>query len=191
MTRFLALLGVLFISFSAIFVRLADVSPTTAAFFRCLYAAPLLFLLWRRARSRDHRLRLSRWLAFASGFLLAVDLSFFHRAIALIGAGLATVLGNTQVVFVGLAAWFLHRERPSRLAILTIPFIFAGVVFHIGPRQGRGVWRKPCDRSTFWCRDGNFLCVFSPRFSCFQSRARSGRRPLFWIPLSGECSVVS
>jgi drug/metabolite transporter (DMT)-like permease len=132
MTRFLALAGVLCISFSAIFVRLADVSPTTAAFFRCAYAVPFLLLLWWIVRERDHRRRISRWLAFASGLILSLDLSFWHYSIMLIGAGLATVLGNTQVLFVGLAAWLLHRERPSNLALLVIPSIFVGVVLISG-----------------------------------------------------------
>jgi drug/metabolite transporter (DMT)-like permease len=41
-------LGALVIAFSAILVKLAEVSPSTAAFFRCFYALPLLALLaWR------------------------------------------------------------------------------------------------------------------------------------------------
>ena len=38
----LALLGILSISFSAIFVRLAAVSPVTATFYRGAYAVPVL-----------------------------------------------------------------------------------------------------------------------------------------------------
>jgi drug/metabolite transporter (DMT)-like permease len=132
MTRFLALSGVICISFSAIFVRLAAVSPTTAAFFRCAYAVPFLLLLWWMVRERDHRLRISRWLAFASGLILSLDLSVWHYCIMMIGAGLATVLGNTQVAFVGLAAWLLHRERPTNLALVVIPVIFLGVVLISG-----------------------------------------------------------
>lgn len=132
MIHLIAILGTLCISFSAIFVRLADVSPTTSAFYRCLYAVPFLLLFWIAGRARDKRITSSRILAFASGLLLAIDLSVWHRSIQLIGAGLATVLGNTQVVFVGLAAWLLHRERPSRNAAMIVPFVFAGVVFISG-----------------------------------------------------------
>jgi hypothetical protein len=35
----------------------------------------------------------------------AVDLLLWHHAIAAAGAGIATVLGNLQVVFVGFGAW--------------------------------------------------------------------------------------
>ena len=107
MSRLAALVGVLTISFSAIFVRLAEVSPDTAALFRAVYALPVLAVLWRLLDPGSRPVRL-RWLAFASGLLLGLDLAFWHRAIHWIGAGLATVLGNTQVVFVGLGAWLLH-----------------------------------------------------------------------------------
>src|SRR5438034_9871872 len=45
-----AVAGALTIAFSAILVRLADVSPSTAAVFRCAYAVPVLGLLALRER---------------------------------------------------------------------------------------------------------------------------------------------
>ena len=62
MIHFLALLGVLSISFSAIFVRLAAVSPVTATFYRAAYAAPILALIWFAQRASDRRSRRERWL---------------------------------------------------------------------------------------------------------------------------------
>jgi drug/metabolite transporter (DMT)-like permease len=130
--RLVALLGVLGISLSAIFVRLASVSPSTAAVFRGVYALPVLALIWWVVRKRDHRSRLSRLLAVGAGVFLALDLVMWHRSIGSIGAGLATVLANTQVVFVGLLAWALHRERPTRAALATIPVVFVGVMLISG-----------------------------------------------------------
>ena len=133
MARGVLLLGILIISFSAVFVRLAAAPPDTAAFFRAAYALPWLGVLWWLfARRRDTRPFRARWQAVLAGVFLGVDLSFWHRAIETIGAGLSTVLGNTQVVFVGAAAWLLHRERPSRSALLTLPVVFAGVVLISG-----------------------------------------------------------
>ncbi|HLA17969.1 MAG TPA: EamA family transporter, partial [Dehalococcoidia bacterium] len=132
MIRFLAVLGILGISFSAVFVRLADVSPATAAFFRAAYALPPLFLLWMMTRGGDHRSASMRWMAAGSGLFLALDLTVWHRSIELIGAGLATVLANTQIAFVGLIAWAIHRERPTALAFGTIPIVFGGVVLISG-----------------------------------------------------------
>jgi drug/metabolite transporter (DMT)-like permease len=63
---------------------------------------------------------------------LAIDLALWHQSIADIGAGLATGLVNAQVLFVGAAAWLLHRERPSPLALVMIPVVLLGVVLISG-----------------------------------------------------------
>ena len=131
MPHLAAVVGIVIISFSAIFVRLAGVSPDTAAVFRTLYALPVLLLLWLLYGSRDHSPRL-RLVALLAGVFFGLDLAVWHRAIHWIGAGLATVLGNTQVIFVGLAAWVLHGERPRRAMFIGLPIAFVGMVLVSG-----------------------------------------------------------
>lgn len=128
----MAVLGVVGLSFSAIFVRLADVSPNTTATFRGIYALPFLVALWWTVRGRDARPGSMRLRAAAAGVLLALDFTFWHRSIALIGAGLATVLVSTQVIFVALLAWAVHRERPNAAALATVPVVVAGVALSSG-----------------------------------------------------------
>jgi drug/metabolite transporter (DMT)-like permease len=126
-------LGALVIAFSAILVRLAEVSPSTAAFFRCLYALPLLALLaWHERRRFGDRSWRDRGLAWAAGLFFAADLTFWHHSIAAVGAGLATVLGNTQVVFVALLAWAFLAERPENRSLVAIPVVFLGVTLISG-----------------------------------------------------------
>ena len=132
MIHLLALLGVLSISFSAIFVRLAAASPVTATFYRGAYAVPVLLVIWLAQKSRDRRGRRERWLAIASGLLLALDLNLWHESIALLGAGLGTVIANAQVVFVAAAAWVLYGERPDAARIATIGIVLGGVVLTSG-----------------------------------------------------------
>jgi len=132
MLHVLALLGVLSISFSAVFVRLAAVSPITATFYRAAYALPVLAVLWLAQRANDRRPARERWIAAASGVILAIDLSLWHESIALLGAGLGTVIANVQVVFVAIASWFLYRERPSAGRIALIAVVLAGVALSSG-----------------------------------------------------------
>ncbi|MGZ8754844.1 MAG: DMT family transporter [Acidimicrobiia bacterium] len=132
MTRVIALTGILAISFTAVLVRLADVSPLTAGFFRAAYAVPILLVMWLLTRNSDRRTRADRRLGFVSGLILAVDLWLFHAAIGAIGAGLGTLLANIQVVFVALAAWAIHDERPSTTAFVAIPVVFTGVALLSG-----------------------------------------------------------
>jgi drug/metabolite transporter (DMT)-like permease len=49
-----------------------------------------------------------------------------------VGAGIATVLGNLQVVIVGLVAWWLLGERPSRRMVAAVPVVMVGVVLISG-----------------------------------------------------------
>jgi drug/metabolite transporter (DMT)-like permease len=128
-----ATVGALTIAFSGILVRLADVPPATAAVFRCVYALPVLAVLalveQRRYGARGGS---QRRLALLAGVLFAVDLVLWHHAIAFVGAGLATVLGNTQVVIVGLMAWLFLGERPSGRILAAVPIAMAGVVLISG-----------------------------------------------------------
>jgi drug/metabolite transporter (DMT)-like permease len=63
---------------------------------------------------------------------LAVDLVLWNHAIAEVGAGIATVLGNLQVLFVAFAAWMLFRERPGRMFMIALPVVMTGVVLVSG-----------------------------------------------------------
>ncbi|MBA3587192.1 MAG: DMT family transporter [Chloroflexi bacterium] len=128
-----AVLGALTIAGSAVLVRLADVPPTTAAFFRCAYALPPLALLaWYERRRYGPRAAGQMRLAWLAGAFFAADLILWHHAISQVGAGLATVLGNTQVVVVPLAAWLFLKERPSRRVAVSVPMVLIGVVLISG-----------------------------------------------------------
>jgi drug/metabolite transporter (DMT)-like permease len=126
-------LGALVIAFSAILVRLAEVSPATAAFFRCAYALPVLALLaWSEQRRHGPRPPRDRLLALGAGVFFAADLICWHYSIKAVGAGLATVLGNVQVVLVAVIAWMALGERPSGRTLGSIPVVFGGVVLISG-----------------------------------------------------------
>ncbi|MBW3664685.1 MAG: DMT family transporter [Actinobacteria bacterium] len=122
--------GVVLISFSAVYVRLADVEATRSAFLRVAYALPVFALLvvWRRRRSETPTTD-GYWVPVAAvaGAFLALDLVSWHTSIGLIGAGLATVLANLQVVVVGIIGVVLFRERPRGTFWLALPIVLVGV----------------------------------------------------------------
>jgi drug/metabolite transporter (DMT)-like permease len=128
----IALAGALTIAFSAILVRLAEVSPETAAFFRCAWAVPALAALawWERRRLGPAPAR--HVLLAVAGVFFAADLVFWHYAIADVGAGLATVLGNLQVVLVAFVAWATLGERPEARVLAAVPIVLMGVVLISG-----------------------------------------------------------
>jgi drug/metabolite transporter (DMT)-like permease len=131
--RACAVLGAVAIAFSSILVRLSHASPSTAAIFRCAYALPVLALLaWLEDRRLGPRSWGERRFAIAAGVFFAADLILWHHAIGDIGAGLATVLANVQVVLVPLTAWVWLSERPGRQVLAALPLALLGVVLISG-----------------------------------------------------------
>ena len=125
--------GALCIAFSGILVREAAVSPSTAAVFRALYALPVLGLLaWLERRRYGPLSARTIRLSLLAGVFFAADLTFWAHGIAAVGAGLATVLSNLQVVVVGIVAWTLYGERPSRAILVALPIVIAGVALIAG-----------------------------------------------------------
>ena len=103
-------------------------SPSTAAFFRPAYGLPFLVAIALLQRGVPERSVRERLLAVLAGGMMGLAFTLWNHAIVAIGAGLSTVLGNTQVVFVGLAAWALYGERPTRVAMVAVPLVFLGAV---------------------------------------------------------------
>jgi drug/metabolite transporter (DMT)-like permease len=137
-----AAIGALLIAFSAVLVRLADTTPSTAAFYRCAYALPpllLLAIIERRAYGGLPWPQIR--LGLIAGVFFAIDLVVWHHSIEMVGAGLATVLGNTQVVLVAIIAWLVLGERPDRRLIASIPVVMIGVVLISGV-VGQGAYGR-------------------------------------------------
>jgi drug/metabolite transporter (DMT)-like permease len=127
------LVGAVAIAFSGILFRLSHVSASTGAFYRCVFALPPLWFLARLETRRYGRPpRRAVLLAWLAGGFFAADLVLWHNGVEQVGAGLATVLGNTQVVMVGLLAWAILGERPHRSSLAAIPIVAFGVLLISG-----------------------------------------------------------
>ena len=134
----------MFITFSGIFYRYAEVSPSTGTVFRCLFGLPVLLAVAYLERRRFGPMP-AQTVGFAllAGVFFAGDLTSWHHAIEYVGAGLATVLGNLQVLVVGVVAWLLFGERPSRAVFIALPVVLAGVVLISGAVGGDAYGSAP------------------------------------------------
>jgi drug/metabolite transporter (DMT)-like permease len=148
--RVCAVLGAIAIAFSSILVRLSHASPSTAAIFRCVYALPALGLI---ALFEDRRFGRRVWreraIAIGSGVFFAADLLLWHRSIGDVGAGLATVLANIQVVLVPLVAWALLAERPGGQVLAALPVALIGVLLISGTLEHGAYGRDPARGTVF------------------------------------------
>jgi len=131
-TMLIALAGATVISFAPLLYIQSNTSPLTGGFYRMLYALPLLGLLVWISQKEDPRNSKSRLLAFGAGILLAIDFAGYHSAIDYIGSGIATMIGNSQVIIVTLVTWWLFGERPNRFILLSLPMVMFGLVLISG-----------------------------------------------------------
>jgi drug/metabolite transporter (DMT)-like permease len=129
-----ALAGAACIASSAVLMKLAGSSAVADSLFRASFALPLLYPLARRERGRGIPALVGRavWTARLAGVLLALDLVAWQRSIEAVGAGMATVLGNMQVVIVAGLSWALLGERPRRSLVTALPVMLVGVVLVAG-----------------------------------------------------------
>lgn len=118
---FLLFLGAFIISFAPILVKATSIDPSWSAVGRLIIATALLGMLvpiriitqkdsWKQTFKTA---KPSLHLLFIAGLFFGIDLFFWHRSIHYVGAGIATVLGNTQVLF--LTAWSTieTKQKPS------------------------------------------------------------------------------
>lgn len=107
----LVLAGAIMISFAPVFARVAEVAPTTSAFYRMVFGAlgfAVLLLLQPALRAgwRQH------WASSTLiAFIFAADLWFWHQSILLIGPGLSTLLANFQVFILTAVGMIWLGER--------------------------------------------------------------------------------
>ncbi len=132
-------LGAIAIGASPIFVRLADVGPFAAAFWRVALAIPAL-AVWALYASRKSGgpglLQIPPRLIFAAmvvpGLFFAGDLIFWHLSILNTTVTNATLFANFSPVIVTIGAWTLLGERIGRGFVLGLGLSIAGAALLMG-----------------------------------------------------------
>lgn len=70
-----------------------------------------------------------------AGFIFFLDLFVWHRSILFIGAGLATILGNTQVFGTAAIGRLVFKERLSPMFYLASSAALVGIILLVGPGE--------------------------------------------------------
>jgi drug/metabolite transporter (DMT)-like permease len=124
--------GAICISFSPVWVKLVDVSPTTSGFYRVAIGGAALALFLVATGRHLHLSKRAVLILAASAVLFALDLWFFHRSINYVGPGLATLLSNFQVFFMMLAGVLLLQQRPRLVQLVAVPLALFGLGLIVG-----------------------------------------------------------
>ena len=156
----IALAGAAVISFSPVFYVYSNTNPSTGAFFRMLYALPVLALLAFIVRKSDTRSSRMRWLAFGAGLLLAPDMLSYHISMEFIGIGIATLIGNSQVIIVTLVSWKMFAEKPNPAILISLPVVMIGLALISGIADSEPYGEDPVKGVIFGIATAIFYSIF-------------------------------
>jgi len=106
--------GLLCIGWSAVFVKLADVSGLVSGFYRMFIGAISIMPLWL-LRHKSWKIDAGSFrIAVLCGVLFACDIALWNTSIMLSKAAIATLLANMAPVWVGLGSYFILKEKAGR-----------------------------------------------------------------------------
>lgn len=126
-------IGIISISFSAIFVRWAGAPGPVASFYRMAIAVLLLaWPFYRRARAQGSLPRLGIQIAVLGGLFFAGDLALWTTGVMMSGATNPTLLANTAPVWVGLGSLIFFREALSARFWMGLILAMGGAVLILG-----------------------------------------------------------
>lgn len=124
-------IGVLSVSFAAVFIRLADAPPLVIAAYRLGIASVILipFASMRFGKTLKKLSRSDILLVLLSGVFIALHFALWITSLSYTSIASSVVLVTSHPVFVAVISYFLWRERLNRLAVLGIIVALVGVVF--------------------------------------------------------------
>ena len=131
--------AILAISFSAFFVRWANVPAQVMGFYRIGLSTLIMspFFLYRTIRRQNGPSRLDlRWglllFPILAGMASAMDQFIWNSSLKFTLAANATLLGNTSPLWVALIAWLILRERPRSLFWVGLVLVMGGAAVVLG-----------------------------------------------------------
>lgn len=142
----LLLAGGVCIGYAPIGLRLSEFGPQATAFWRYVFALPVLFafaVLFEKAPPALPR-GSARGVILLGGACFAADIALWHMALTLTSVANATFIVNLGNVGVGLLAWLVLKERPTLIWAVAALVALAGaglLSLGAGGRGGTGDWR--------------------------------------------------
>jgi drug/metabolite transporter (DMT)-like permease len=146
LTAYLALaIGIVSLSFSAMFVRWANAPGPVTAFYRLFFSIFLLlpFFLPRLRTNQPIRSQMI-FFPLLAGVFTAFDLALWTASLAYTTAANATLLGNTSPLWVALGTWLILKQKLTAgfwrgLAVALMgAVLIMGTDFLMHPRFGVG-----------------------------------------------------
>ena len=124
-------LGVLAVSFAAVFIRLADAPPLVIATYRLTIASIILIPIAsiKSMKGLNQLSKRDMLLILLSSILVALHFGLWITSLSYTSIASSVVLVTSHPAFVAIVSYFLWGERLNKLAISGIVVAIIGVVF--------------------------------------------------------------
>ena len=182
----LALLGGnIMLAFGPWFVRMTDVGPVAAAFWRLALAAPLLVALAYIGSRRPFAGAKALWpMLLLGGVAFAIDLGTWHLGILRTTLANATLFGNSAILMFPIYGFVIARAWPTRMQGGALALAAVGAALLLG----RSYELSPKHLA------GDLLCLLAGTFYTvyfiLMARARETMAPLPALALSTLISTL-
>lgn len=124
-------IGILCISFSPIFVKLAGTSPLGAAFYRVFVAWVCLVpycIIKRKLKVNKRQL----FFSVTAGVVFAADVAVWNMSLLKISATVSTLIANLAPVWVGLMSYLLLGKKSGKLFWIGTCIAITGMIILVG-----------------------------------------------------------
>jgi len=123
------LIGVFFVSWASILIRLCQSEPTTIAFFRMLFSTVMIFCAIPFYKGHWFAKRSDLILSVLSGILLGFHFYTWVASLKFTSISSSVVLVTTQPIFVAVLSYFFIKEKIGLTGILGVAIAMAGSYF--------------------------------------------------------------
>jgi len=120
------LLGVFFVSWAAILIKLAHSEPTTIAFFRMLFSAAMMLLAVPFYRGRWFADRRDLVISILSGTMLGLHFYTWVAGLKITSISSSVFLVTTQPIFVAILGFVILKEKVGLRGVIAIVMGLAG-----------------------------------------------------------------
>jgi drug/metabolite transporter (DMT)-like permease len=179
------ILANILLSVGPVFVRMSDVGPVAAGFWRIALAAPILLAAAFGTGWRPAGIGRAAWWAIAIGGLcFAGDLAAWHIGILKTQLANATLFGNSATLFYPVYGFLIARAWPSRKQGFALLLALVGA----GLLMGRSMQIAPTHLA------GDLLCLLAgilyTAYFATMAKARDTMAPIPALALSTLASML-